>query len=228
MAEHTTTRQELITALNGDLAREYQAVIAYVVYSQVIKGAEYMAIAKELEKHATQELAHALTISKHIDYLGGTPDDQGARGEDVGRPAAAAAVRPRQRERHDARTTACGCGSARRCRSTASRRTSARSCARSRSIRSTWRPRSARTCPTWPTSPVRAARQLCATLSGCGGGCPRHRPQAARAWCTPYRTRWQATRFARARRRRPPVAGPRRAAAESEIDACITPSSVAT
>ena len=73
MAEHTTTRQELITALNGDLAREYQAVIAYVVYSQVIKGVEYMAIAKELEKHATQERAHARKISKHIDYLGGTP-----------------------------------------------------------------------------------------------------------------------------------------------------------
>jgi bacterioferritin len=73
MAEQQMTRKELISALNGDLAREYQAVIAYVVYSQVLKGAEYMAIAKELEKHATQELAHALKISKHIDYLGGTP-----------------------------------------------------------------------------------------------------------------------------------------------------------
>jgi bacterioferritin len=69
----TFSRKELITALNGDLAREYQAVIGYVVYSQVLKGAEYMAIAKELEVHAKEELAHALTISKHIDYLGGTP-----------------------------------------------------------------------------------------------------------------------------------------------------------
>ena len=67
------TRKELIEALNEDLSREYQAVIAYVVYSQVLKGAEYMAIAKELEKHAAQELSHALKISKHIDYLGGTP-----------------------------------------------------------------------------------------------------------------------------------------------------------
>jgi bacterioferritin len=73
MAEKTMTRQELIAALNGDLAREYQAVIGYVVYSQVLKGAEYMAIAKELEEHARQELDHALKISKHIDYLGGTP-----------------------------------------------------------------------------------------------------------------------------------------------------------
>ena len=66
-------RAELIARLNEDLAREYQAIIAYVVYSQTLKGAEYMAIAKELEVHATQELAHALTISKHIDYLGGSP-----------------------------------------------------------------------------------------------------------------------------------------------------------
>ncbi len=67
------TRQQLIDALNGDLSREYQAIIAYVIYSQTLKGAAYMAIAKELEKHAAQELAHALTIAKQIDYLGGTP-----------------------------------------------------------------------------------------------------------------------------------------------------------
>ena len=66
-------REKLIAALNEDLAREYQAIIAYVVYSQVLKGAEYMAIAKELEVHAGEELAHALTISKQIDYLGGMP-----------------------------------------------------------------------------------------------------------------------------------------------------------
>jgi bacterioferritin len=67
------TREQLITALNEDLAREYQAIIAYVVYSQVLKGAEYMTIATELEKHAGQELQHALIISKLVDYLGGEP-----------------------------------------------------------------------------------------------------------------------------------------------------------
>ena len=67
------SRAQLIDRLNDDLAREYQAIIAYVIYSQVLKGAEYMTIAKELEKHATEELAHALKISKHIDYLGGMP-----------------------------------------------------------------------------------------------------------------------------------------------------------
>jgi rubrerythrin len=59
--------------LNEDLAREYQAIIAYVVYSQVIKGAQYVAIAGELESHARRELEHALTIAKQIDYLGGMP-----------------------------------------------------------------------------------------------------------------------------------------------------------
>jgi bacterioferritin len=67
------TREQLIDLLNEDLAREYQAIIAYVVYSQVIKGAQYMDIANELEIHAAEELEHAIKISKQIDYLGGQP-----------------------------------------------------------------------------------------------------------------------------------------------------------
>ena len=67
------SREQLIGLLNEDLAREYQAIIAYVVYSQVLKGAQYMQIAGELEKHARQELDHALIIAKQIDYLGGMP-----------------------------------------------------------------------------------------------------------------------------------------------------------
>jgi bacterioferritin len=67
------TRERLIDLLNEDLAREYQAIIAYVNYSQVLKGAAYMNIAAELEKHAGEELQHALTISNQIDYLGGMP-----------------------------------------------------------------------------------------------------------------------------------------------------------
>ncbi len=79
MAQQTSTatapitRERLIQLLNEDLAREYQAIIAYVVYSQVLKGAQYMSIAAELEKHAAQELEHALIISNQIDYLGGQP-----------------------------------------------------------------------------------------------------------------------------------------------------------
>lgn len=67
------TREKLIAALNEDLSREYQAIIAYINYSQVLKGAAYMNIAAELEKHAGEELAHALTVAKQIDYLGGNP-----------------------------------------------------------------------------------------------------------------------------------------------------------
>jgi bacterioferritin len=73
MAEKNLTRAQLIDLLNEDLSREYQAIIAYVVYSQVLKGAQYMNVAKELEVHAGEELAHALIISKQIDYLGGMP-----------------------------------------------------------------------------------------------------------------------------------------------------------
>jgi bacterioferritin len=67
------TRAKLAALLNEDLAREYQAIIAYVVYSQVLKGPEYMSIAAQLEVHAKQELDHALIISRQIDYLGEMP-----------------------------------------------------------------------------------------------------------------------------------------------------------
>jgi len=70
------SREQMTELLNEDLAREYQAVIAYVIYSQTLKGAEYNHIAQELEKHAGEELAHALTIAKQIDYFNGTPTNQ--------------------------------------------------------------------------------------------------------------------------------------------------------
>jgi len=73
MPEATITREELINLLNEDLAREYQAVIAYVVYSQTLKGAAYTDIARELEAHAREELDHAIKIASQIDYLGGSP-----------------------------------------------------------------------------------------------------------------------------------------------------------
>ena len=73
MAGQDITRDQLADLLNEDLSREYQAIIAYVVYSQVLKGAEYMNIAAQLEEHAHQELQHALTLSRQIDYLGKMP-----------------------------------------------------------------------------------------------------------------------------------------------------------
>src|ERR1035438_3240125 len=67
------TRERMLQLLNEDLSREYQAIIAYTVYSQVLKGAAYTDIARELEAHAGEELAHAIQIAKQIDYLGGMP-----------------------------------------------------------------------------------------------------------------------------------------------------------
>jgi bacterioferritin len=71
--KNTISRKEMLELLNEDLAREYQAIIAYVIYSQTLKGAKFMDIAGELEIHAAEELSHALQIAKQIDYLNGTP-----------------------------------------------------------------------------------------------------------------------------------------------------------
>lgn len=75
-ATQKVSREELVRLLNEDLEREYQAIIAYVIYSQTIKGAAFGNIADELEKHAGEELAHAIEIAKQIDYLGGTPSNR--------------------------------------------------------------------------------------------------------------------------------------------------------
>ena len=72
-SENGISRDRLAQLLNEDLSREYQAIIAYVVYSQVLKGAEFMNIADQLEEHAKQELQHALIVSRQIDYLGAMP-----------------------------------------------------------------------------------------------------------------------------------------------------------
>ena len=73
MPKDKITRKTLIKALNEDLSREYQAIISYVNYSQVLKGAAYMNIAAELAVHAKEELDHALQVANHVDYLGGMP-----------------------------------------------------------------------------------------------------------------------------------------------------------
>jgi bacterioferritin len=73
MATTAPTREEMVRLLNEDLAREYQAIIAYIVYSQTMKGAKYQHVASELKKHAAEELEHALQIAKQIDYFNGTP-----------------------------------------------------------------------------------------------------------------------------------------------------------
>lgn len=76
-----SNRAEIITGLNEDLAREYKAIIQYVVFSAALKGAEYGDIAEQLRKHASQELSHALEVAKQIDYLGGSPTVKGKDAE---------------------------------------------------------------------------------------------------------------------------------------------------
>jgi bacterioferritin len=71
--QNEISREKMVELLNEDLAREYQAIIAYVIYSQTIKGAQFNHIAQELEKHAGEELQHAIKVAKQIDYLNGTP-----------------------------------------------------------------------------------------------------------------------------------------------------------
>ena len=67
------SRERMVELLNEDLSREYQAIIAYTIYSQTIKGAAFNNIAKELEGHASEELSHAILLARQIDYLNGTP-----------------------------------------------------------------------------------------------------------------------------------------------------------
>ena len=66
--------QTLIDGLQEDLSREYQAIIAYTVYSNVLRGAQWMNIAAELKLHAAQELQHAMIIADQLDYLGVVPN----------------------------------------------------------------------------------------------------------------------------------------------------------
>lgn len=77
----SSSRDEIIKGLNEDLAREYKAIIQYIVFSSTLKGAQYGDIAEQLKQHASQELAHALEVARQIDYLGGDPTVKGKEAE---------------------------------------------------------------------------------------------------------------------------------------------------
>jgi bacterioferritin len=77
----SSARAEIIRGLNEDLAREYKAIIQYVVFSVALKGPEYNDIADQLKLHASQELGHALEVARQIDYLGGDPTVKGKEAE---------------------------------------------------------------------------------------------------------------------------------------------------
>lgn len=67
------TKQQLIDKLNEDLALEYRSILQYVQHIATVKGARYQQILKEIEHHLAQELQHATTLAKQIDFLGGVP-----------------------------------------------------------------------------------------------------------------------------------------------------------
>jgi bacterioferritin len=67
------TREQLIQGLQEDIAREYKAIIQYIIFSQKLDGARYMEIARILEGHAHEELNHAIAVAKQLDYFGAYP-----------------------------------------------------------------------------------------------------------------------------------------------------------
>ena len=140
------SRKQLIDLLNEDLAREYQAIIAYVVYSQVLKGAQYMNIAGRA-RGARQGRARSCADDRQADRLPGWNAGRDAQaGQDLGQGGRHAPLRPGQRKRDDPQLPRCACASARRWASMPSPSRSARSWSRSKSTRSTWRPRWAWMC----------------------------------------------------------------------------------
>jgi bacterioferritin len=66
-------RESFVNTLNEDLELEYQSMVQYVQHIASIKGAEYQSTLDELGRHVRQELDHALTLARQVDFLGGVP-----------------------------------------------------------------------------------------------------------------------------------------------------------
>jgi bacterioferritin len=66
-------KEGFVNALNDDLELEYQSIVQYVQHIASIKGAEYQSTLDELGKHVSEELQHALTLARQVDFLGGVP-----------------------------------------------------------------------------------------------------------------------------------------------------------
>ena len=71
-------RQELIEKLNEDLSMEFRSILQYVQHVATMKGARYQNMIEELENHIHQEVTHAKTLARQIDFLGGTPSSTAA------------------------------------------------------------------------------------------------------------------------------------------------------
>ena len=75
-------RDAFVDLLNEDLELEFQSIVQYIQHIASVKGAEYQSTLDELARHVEQELQHALTLARQIDFLGGVPS---TRVPDVGR-----------------------------------------------------------------------------------------------------------------------------------------------
>lgn len=65
--------EAFVDNLNEDLELEYQSIVQYVQHIASVKGGEFQSILDELAVHVKQELDHALTLARQIDFLGGVP-----------------------------------------------------------------------------------------------------------------------------------------------------------
>src|SRR6476620_247298 len=83
-----------IELLNEDLELEHQSIVQYIHHIATVKGAEYQSTLDELGVHLRQELDHALTLARQIDFLGGVPSTNvpGFSGEAVSAAAIGADV----------------------------------------------------------------------------------------------------------------------------------------
>jgi len=69
----TMKKQDLVKALNGDLANELQAVIMYTTYAAAVTGPHRPMLRQFFTAEIPEELAHAQFLADKIASLGGAP-----------------------------------------------------------------------------------------------------------------------------------------------------------
>ncbi len=74
----TVDRQTLIEALNGDLAREYQAILMYIQYSAKLTGPYRDTLRALFQNEIPDEQGHAQMLADKIAYYGGDPTTEAA------------------------------------------------------------------------------------------------------------------------------------------------------
>ncbi len=67
------TREELIELLNGDLSREYQAIITYIQYAASVTGPYRTELKNFFASEVPDETMHAQYLADKIAAMGGVP-----------------------------------------------------------------------------------------------------------------------------------------------------------